>query len=78
MKFSLVENDKSTVMDEVILAIIIFICLVAGVLLIVLRPAFWIFEQSVMVVIGIMFVIFGVMFIPSLIYRLITNDRSVK
>ncbi len=76
MKFSLVENDKTTVVDEIILAIIIVVCIIAGALLVVLRPAFWIFEQSVMVVIGMMFVFFGVMFIPSLIYRLMTNDKK--
>lgn len=76
MKFSLVENDESTVVDEIILAIIIVISITVGVLLVVFRPYFWIFEQSAIVVIGILFVLFGVMFIPSLIYRLVTNKRK--
>lgn len=76
MKFNLVKNDETTVVDEIILAIIIVVCIAAGVLLIVFRPCFWIFEQSAIVIIGILFVLFGVMFIPSLIYRLVTNKRA--
>ena len=76
MKFNLIENDESTAVDELILAIIIVVCIAAGVLLIVFRPCFWIFEQSATIIVGILFLLFGVMFVPSLIYRLVTNKRK--
>lgn len=76
MKFNLIENDETAVVDEIILAIIIIASIAVGVLLVVFRPCFWIFEQSAMVVIGILFLLFGVMFIPSLIYRFVTNKRK--
>ncbi len=78
MKFSLIENDKSTIKDEIILALIIILCLLVGILLIVLRPSFWMIGQNITVVTGVMIAAFGVLFIPSLIYRLFTNDKSKK
>lgn len=76
MKFSLTKNDKSTVMDEVILGLISIICLVIGILLIVLKPSFWIIESNIMVVTGVMIFLLGVMFVPCVIYRLLTNDKK--
>lgn len=78
MKFSLIENDKSTVWDEVILGLIILVCLAVGILLIVLKPSFWVIEESITVVTGAMLVMTGVLFLPSLIYRLFTNDKTEK
>ncbi len=76
MKFSLLKNDKSTVKDEIVLALIIVLCLAAGILLIVLRPSFWVIGQNITVLTGVMIAAFGVLFIPSLIYRLLTNDKK--
>lgn len=78
MKFSLVKNDKTTIMDEVILAVIIVVCMAIGIFLMVMKPTVWIVDSNIMVVIGAMAVIFGVMFIPCLIYRLMTNDKKDK
>lgn len=78
MKFSLMENDKSTVMDELILGLISIGCLVLGILLIVFRPDFWVIEQNISIVTGVLIVMTGVMFVPCLIYRLLTNDKVEK
>lgn len=69
MKFSLTQNDKSTAMDELILGLMALVCLAIGVLLIVFRPGIWIIESNTMVVAGVMFV-------PCVIYRLLTNDKK--
>lgn len=78
MKFSLIKNDKSTVKDEVMLGFIIIVCLIIGILLIVCRPSFWIIDQSITVVTGVIITVFGLMFVPCLIYRLLTNDKMKK
>ena len=78
MSFSLIKNDKSTVLDEIILALISIGCLAVGILLIVLRPEFWIIEQHITGVTGVMITIVGVMFLPCLIYRLFTNEIPKK
>ncbi len=76
MKFSLTQNDKSTVMDEVILGLISVVCLAVGILLIVLKPSLWIISSTSMVVAGVMIALVGVMFVPCVIYRLMTNDKK--
>lgn len=76
MKFSLTQNDKSTAMDEVILGLISVVCLVVGILLIVLKPSLWIISSTSMVVAGVMITLVGVMFVPCVIYRLMTNDKK--
>ncbi len=75
MKFSLIKNDKSTYWDEVILAIMIVCSMAIGILLMVYRPSFWIISSTTSVQFGVMITLFGVMFIPGLIYRLKTNDK---
>ncbi len=74
MKFSLIKNDKSTVKDEIVLALIVIISATCGILLIRFRPAIWIIDANDSVVFGVLFLIFAFMFFPGLIYRLITND----
>lgn len=76
MKFSLTQNDKSTVWDEVILGLICIVCLAVGILLIVYKPSLWIISSHTMVVTGVMIALVGVMFVPCLIYRLFTNDKK--
>lgn len=78
MKFSLLKNDKSTVKDEVILGLMIVLSLIVGILLIVFRPSFWMIGSNITVVTGVIIVAFGIMFVPSLIYRLRTNDKMKK
>lgn len=68
MKFSLFKNDKSTARDELVLALMIILCLAAGIALLALPPVFR--------VVGVILILFAVMFIPGLIYRLMTNDRK--
>ncbi|MBQ7833374.1 MAG: hypothetical protein IJ336_07355 [Lachnospiraceae bacterium] len=75
MKFSLFKNDKSTFWDEVILAAISLVCLAVGIVIIILKPSFWIIEASMTVTAGVLIATVGVMFIPALIYRLMTNDK---
>jgi len=75
MSFSLFKNDKTTVWDEVVLAIIIIVSIVVGILLAVLRPVFWIVGANGSCMLGVLCILFGIMFIPGLIYRLIDNDR---
>ena len=75
MKFSLVKNDKSTYWDEVILAIMVVVSLVIGLCLIILKPTFWIVKESTSTITGVFFLLFGIMFLPGLIYRLLTNEK---
>ena len=74
MKFSLIKNDKSTYWDEVILAVIIICSIAVGITLIFERPEFWIISSGTSCTIGVFLTLFGVMFIPGLIYRLMTNE----
>ena len=78
MKFSIIKNDKSTYWDEVILGLISFGCMAIGILLIVLKPSFFIIDSNSFVVMGVMIAILGFMFLPCLIYRLLTNDTTPK
>lgn len=76
MKFSLIKNDKSTAMDELILFLIIAVCLTVGILLIVYKPTFWFIDSSSTTLFGVLITLLGVMYIPGLIYRLFTNDKK--
>ncbi|MBO5260519.1 MAG: hypothetical protein J6B26_09100 [Agathobacter sp.] len=78
MKFSMVENDKSTFWDEVILGLIVVLCIAVGVVLVVTRPSIWIIDSTFTTVVGVLIAAVGVMFIPGLIYRLLTNDKKEK
>ncbi len=78
MKISLFKNDKSTAWDEFVLGIIVLICLIAGTLLIVFRPSFWIISANSLVMLGVFIDVLGVMYLFCLIYRLMTNDKKEK
>lgn len=78
MKFSMVENDKSTFWDEVILGLIVVLCIAVGVVLVVTKPSIWIIDSTFTTVVGVLIAAVGVMFIPGLIYRLLTNDKKEK
>lgn len=75
MQFSLMKNDKSTYWDEVVLAIMVICSLILGIALIVLRPSIWIISSTVTTTFGVILALFGIMFIPILIYRLKTNEK---
>ena len=72
----LVENDKSTFWDEVILGLISLVCMAVGALLVVLKPSLGIIDSNIVVVTGAMIGFLGFMFLPCLIYRLLTNDKA--
>lgn len=78
MSFNLFKNDKSTFVDEIIMAIMIVVTIGIGVLLIKFHPSFWIISESDTIVFGMIVAVFGFMFVPALIYRLFTNDKSGK
>lgn len=78
MKFSITKNDKSTFWDEVIIGVLCLVCLAGGILLIVYKPSLGVMDQNAMVVIGVLMTIVGCMFVPGLIYRLFTNERTKK
>jgi len=75
MKFSLFENDKTTYWDEVILGIMVVAAFAIGITLIVIKPSFWIVSSATTAGLGVIFTLFGVMFLPGLIYRLFTNEK---
>ncbi len=76
MKFSIVKNDKSTYWDEVILGLMSFGGLAIGIMLIILKPSFWVIDSSLFVVFGVLIAMLGFMFAPCFIYRLLTNDKK--
>ncbi len=78
MKFSLFHNDRKTRKDELVLGLLILLWLACGGLLIAFRPSFFFVGPSVTVCLGVLLVILGIMFVPGLIYRLMTNDRAER
>lgn len=78
MKIFLFHNDKSTVKDELYLFLFILACIGVGVLMYVFVPTNWIISDASIKVFGILWILVGVMFIPGLIYRLLTNDTTKK
>lgn len=77
MKVSVFENDKSTAKDEIILGIITVLILIAGIVLVVVRPTFGLPDSVLSISFGVIMILLAVMFIPCLIYRLFTNDKHV-
>lgn len=75
MKFSLFKNDKSTAKDELLLLGIILVFLASGITLFLTRPSFWIIDQTFSIGVGVILTLTGLLFIPGLIYRLLTNDK---
>lgn len=76
MKFSLLQNDKSTAKDELLLALFIIGCILIGILIFVWAPGFWIISKRMVKTLGVLWIMLGVIFIPALIYRLMTNDKK--
>lgn len=76
MMFSLFKNDRSTIKDELLLLGFIVIFLAAGTALFITRPSFWIVGKTFSMGLGIILIFTAVMFIPCLIYRLLTNDKT--
>ena len=76
MRFSIIKNDKSTALDELLLFLFIVVCAGIGVALIVYKPSFWIITAELTKCFGVVWIVVAVMFIPGLIYRLCTNERK--
>ena len=76
MKFDLLVNDKTTIKDELILLTIIILFLVTGAILCVLQPKIWIIEPWHTFLFGMLLIFSGIVLIPGLVYRLLSNDRS--
>ena len=76
MKFSLFKNDKTTAKDELLLLLFIIACLLIGVPLFALAPEFWIVTSSMTKIFGLVWILAAVMFVPGLIYRLMTNTKN--
>ena len=77
MKFSLFKNDKSTAKDELIILILMLAFLGIGVALIINTPSFWILDSVSTGVLGVLCVLIAVMFLPGLIYHILTNDKKL-
>lgn len=78
MKVSIFSNDKSTAMDEIILTICVLVAIMIGVLLVVFKPSLWIISSNNSVVFGVLCIVAGVIFIPSILYRFATNSEMKK
>lgn len=78
MKFSLIENDKSTYWDEVFLALFILFFAGIGIALVSIKPAFWFIDEADSTVFGVLMILIGAMFFPGFIYRLFHNDKKKK
>lgn len=76
MKLSLFRDDKSTHKDELILSVVLLVCLAAGILLVVFKPSFWIVSGITTAEVGVMMILFAVMFIPIIIYRFLPDKRK--
>lgn len=78
MKFSFVKNDTTTYWDEIWLGVITLAALAIGILLIVVKPSFWIISENTSTCIGVLFVILAFMYFPCIIYRLFENKTDKK
>ena len=75
MKVSLFHNDKSTNKDEIVLGIITLIAMIAGIILVVLKPSIGFISTEVFVGFGIAMLFLSIMYLPYLIYRFFHNDK---
>lgn len=78
MRNMLFYNDKSTIKDELFLLAFIVACIGIGVLCFVYAPEIWVISSSTVKAFGVVLVLAGIMFIPGLIYRLLTNEPKAK
>lgn len=62
-------NNLNSSHDMIWLCLITIAALAAGILLIVLRPSFWIVSEMMSVCIGVLFLLLAVMYIPFIIHR---------
>ena len=65
-------NDRTTAKDEVVLMIFVAICLLIGVVAVI-----WQFNVST-TVFGVLCIVTGIIFIPSIIWRLHENYKENK
>lgn len=73
MKVSFVKNNKSTYWDEIILSLITLVVLMIGILLILLRPSFWIISENISITFGVISILLGFMYLICIVYRLFEN-----
>ena len=78
MKNFLFNNDKTTVWDEVLLLFFILVCVGVGTGIYLFAPTDWVISVRIIKCFGVILDFIGVMFIPGLIYRLMTNDKRRK
>lgn len=78
MKLNIFSNDKTTMKDEIILSVFTLICAIVGILLIILKPSFWIISQSIAVNFGVLMLAMGVIFTPCIIWRFLHNTEINK
>jgi len=76
MKLSLFKDDKTTHKDEIVISVITVVCLVAGILLLIYKPAFWIISGSLTAGFGVAVILFAVMLIPCIIYRFVSGREK--
>ena len=69
MKSFAFKDDKSAFKDRIMLSIISLMSLVAGILLVVYKPSFWIVSSGFSSGLGIVAIVFAIMLIPGTIYR---------
>ena len=65
-------NDKTTAKDELVLMIFVAICILIGVVEVI-----WQYNTSI-TVFGVLCIVTGVMFIPSIVWRLHENYKTNK
>ena len=65
-------HDKATAKDEVTLLVFVAICLILGVVGVILQPS------VSLTVFGVLLLVTGVMFIPSIVWRLHENYKLNK
>lgn len=78
MKCFLFHDDKSTHKDELFLALFILACLAVGILCYAFAPSDWFVSQVTIKMFGLIWIITGLIFIPGLIHRLFSNNKSKK
>lgn len=72
----LTKNDKTTRKDEIALALLIVISVAVGLMLVNLKPAFWVIREVHTTLLGVILILFGVMWIPGLFHRLSENIKK--
>ena len=76
MKHSIFSKNKTTRQEQIFLLLMIVTSLVIGVLLVVCTPNIKLIAHNQLVVLGVILIITGVMFIPSLAWMLFNKDSG--